>query len=77
MRLLLQILLGTILCIGIVLGLAYSGIPFSWEIQYPDGSYPISWRSDLLLLMIFAASQWIAFLVFRKMCRRNSPLPGL
>ena len=72
MKTLFQVLLGLVLCIVIAVGLMYSRLPFFWEAHYPDGSYPITWRSGLLFLVLLAVTQWIAFLIFRKSGRPRS-----
>ena len=76
MKALLQILFGIILCIVVVVGATYSRLPFFWETHYPDGSYPITWRSGLLFLVLFGVTQWIAFLIFRRNRRPTSTGSG-
>jgi hypothetical protein len=63
----LQVLFGVVLCMATAVGLVYSKLSFSWEVQYADGSSPITWRSDVLLLLLLAATQGISFLVFHRL----------
>jgi CDP-diglyceride synthetase len=72
MKTLLQILFGIVLSVVVAVGATYSRIPFFWETHYPDGSYPITWRSGLLFLVIVAITQWIASLFFRRNGRPTS-----
>ena len=63
------------LAIQVLFGLAWSAMlsiawlylgPF-WESMSPDGnSYALTWRSDLALVLLVAATQWISVLVFRR-----------
>lgn len=61
----LQVLLGLGVCTVVILGLLYSPLSFFWETRYPDGSTPITWRSDVALLLLLSLSQWASFLAFR------------
>jgi len=62
----LQVLCGTILCIAIAVPLIYSNYSFFWEVRYPDGSSPITWRSDMALLLLTVITQAISSLAFRR-----------
>jgi hypothetical protein len=63
-RIALQVLSGLALCTAVAVWLIYSSRSFFWETRYPDGSNPISWRSDLVLLLLLAITQGISFLAF-------------
>lgn len=65
MKSVLQILLGLVLCFFVVFGLMHSNIPLLWEARYPDGSYPITWRSGAVVLGLIAVTQLVAFWLFR------------
>ena len=65
MKTVFQVLLGLALCFFAVLGLMHSSIPFLWETRYPDGSYPITWRSVAVVLLLVAVTQLVAFWLFR------------
>lgn len=56
---------GVALCLAIGVSLYYSRFVFFWETSYPDGSYPITWRSDLVLLLLMSVAQGISFLAVR------------
>jgi hypothetical protein len=65
-RIALQVLSGLALCTAVAAWLIYSSRSFFWETRYPDGSNPITWRSDLVLLLLLAITQGISFLVFHQ-----------
>jgi hypothetical protein len=73
-RIALQVLSGLVLCAGVAAWLIYSSRSFFWETRYPDGSNPITWRSDLVLLLLLAITQGISFLVFHRI-RLSGPRP--
>jgi len=62
----LQVLLGLVFCMATTAWLICSRFSFSWEPQYPDGSNPITWRSGVLFLFLLTSSEWLAFVVFRR-----------
>jgi len=64
-RIAVQVLFGSFLCMAIAVWLTYSSRSFFWETQYPDGSSPITWRSDVVFLLLMLVTQAISFLVFR------------
>ena len=66
-RIVLQVIVGLFLCTLVAVWLIYSRISFSWEVRYPDGSNPITWRSDVLLLFLIAITQGVSFLIFRNL----------
>ena len=59
-------IVGIGLCSVISMGLIYSKLPLLWEAHYPDGSYPITWRSGLILLALLAVTQWVASVAFKR-----------
>ncbi len=69
-----EVLVGLALCAGVASGLIFYSHSFFWEARYPDGSSPITWRSDLVLLILLAATQGISFLVFHRI-RLKGPRP--
>jgi hypothetical protein len=64
-RIALQVLFGLVVCAAVTAGLIYSTLSFFWETRYPDGSNPITWRSDVALLLLLSLTQWVSSLVFR------------
>jgi|SRR5208283_329342 len=64
-RIALQVLFGSVLGTAIAVWLMYSRLSFFWETSYPDGSNPITWRSDVMFLLLLAVTQAISFFVFR------------
>jgi len=65
---LLQVLVGLTLCAVIGYGLIYSSIPLFWEHEEPlqPHVYALTWRSGVMLVLLLAITQAIAFVVFRK-----------
>lgn len=61
----LQVLVGLALCAVFVCCLIYSNLSFFWEPRYADGSSPITWRSDLMLVFLIGVSQWASSMAFR------------
>ena len=74
MKALIQIVIGIVVTVVVCLLLLYTRLPLFWETRYPDGSYPVSWRSGLALLVFIAAGQLVGFFVARKM--QIPPPPG-
>jgi len=64
------------LCAGVASGLIFYSHSFFWEARYPDGSSPITWRSDLVLLILLAATQGISFLVFHRIRLKGPRRPA-
>ncbi|MGA2273318.1 MAG: hypothetical protein ABSH00_07180 [Bryobacteraceae bacterium] len=62
----LQVIFGVILCMATAVSLFRSSHSFFWETRYPDGSNPITSRSDIALLLLIAITQGISFLTFRR-----------
>jgi hypothetical protein len=65
-----EVLVGVVLCAGVASWLMFSSHSFFWETRYPDGSSPITWRSDLVLLILLALTQGVSFVIFQ--CLRPS-----
>ena len=74
----LEVLVGVILCGILASWLVLSSHTFVWEARYPDGSSPITWRSCLMLTTLLAITQGTSFLVFRwfKAGKENLPKSG-
>lgn len=70
MKTVLQVVLGIALTIGVATLFLYTTLPIFWEVRYPDGSYPITWRSGLVFLIVLAVAQLAAFFLVR---RRGKP----
>jgi hypothetical protein len=60
----LEVLVGIILCVIVASWLVLSTHSFFWEIRYADGSSPITWRSCVMLTTLLAITQGASFLVF-------------
>jgi hypothetical protein len=52
------VLLGTALCVCICFWLLSS---FQWEPHQRDGTFPLTWRTNLLILAVVAGSQSLSF----------------
>jgi len=44
----------------------YTRFSFFWEIRYPDGSSPITWRSGLAFLLFLTMGQLAGFFIVRR-----------
>jgi hypothetical protein len=62
-----EVLVGVVLCAGVASWLMFSPHSFFWETRYPDGSSPITWRSDLVLLVLLALTQGASFIIFQRL----------
>lgn len=60
-----KVLLGVLLAMAVGYSILFSSFPLFWESQYVDGSYPITWRSDLVFLLVLAASEGVVFSAYR------------
>jgi hypothetical protein len=65
---LIRTFLGLALAVTIMSFYFNSRVPM-WEYRAPDGSYVIGWRTAAVFLLIVAATQWLAVLVFRQIRR--------
>ena len=61
-RIALQVLLGSALCMAVAIWLLYSSVPLFWEQEDQPHVYSITWRSDLVFLLLVAITQGISFL---------------
>jgi hypothetical protein len=68
-----EVLVGVVLCAGVASWLVFFSHSFFWEAHYPDGSSPITWRSDLMLLVLLALTQGVSFVVFQRLRPRTPP----
>jgi H+/Cl- antiporter ClcA len=57
------VLVGIAICIFFWLWLSGSRFGFIWEPHYSDGTFPLTWRSDLVLLGSLTGSLGLGFLV--------------
>jgi 4-amino-4-deoxy-L-arabinose transferase-like glycosyltransferase len=66
-RIALQVLAGVVLCLAITCGLLFSSLPMFWENEeaIQPGVYTITWRSQLMFLLLLALGQGISFVLFR------------
>jgi hypothetical protein len=55
--------LGMACCILSWFWLSGSKFAFQWEPHHADGTFPLTWRSDLFLLMLIGASLGLSFFV--------------
>src|SRR5579862_9320279 len=64
-RIALQVFFGLLMCMATSTSLLYSGFPIFWEHQDGQaGVYPITWRSDIMFVLLLFITQGIAFLAF-------------
>jgi hypothetical protein len=67
MKTVLQVLVGLVLCVGIGAVLIYSSLPIFWEHEdLQPHVYSLTWRSDVMLVVLLAVTQGISFLIFRR-----------
>jgi hypothetical protein len=64
-----QVIIGITVTVVICLLFLYTSLPLFSETRYPDGSYPISWRSGLAFLLFLAVGQFVGFCVARRIGR--------
>ena len=64
-----QIVIGITVTAVICLVFLYTSAPIFWETRYPDGSYPISWRSGLAFLLFLAVGQLVGGFAMRSVGR--------
>jgi hypothetical protein len=68
----LRVFVGLGMCIMASIYLFYSSFAFRWEPHNADGTWPITWRSDLVILALISVTQGISFLIFG-LARRKRP----
>lgn len=66
-RIALEVFLGLVLCVGIATLILYSSFSFSWEPKGPEGTFPLTWRSDVVVLLLVSVTQGLSFLAFHVM----------
>ena len=69
MKAVMQIVIGIVVASVISLLFLYTRLSLFWETRYPDGSYPISWRSGLVFLLFLAVGQLVGFYIARRIGR--------
>ena len=71
----LEVLVGVVLCGIIASWLVLSSHSLFWEARYPDGSNPITWRSCVVLMTLLVITEGASFLVFRQFKIGTEKLP--
>ena len=69
MRAVIQVVIGIVVTAVISLLFLCTRVSLFWETRYPDGSYPISWRSGLAFLIFLAVGQLVGFYVAQRIDR--------
>jgi hypothetical protein len=69
----LRVFLGLSLSIAVAIVLFGASFAFCWEPHNPDGTFRLTWRSDLIILALISIAQGISFLILRliNLGRRN------
>jgi len=67
----LKVFVGLALCVVIATLILYSKLSFLWEPKDPEGTFPLTWRSDVVILLLLSATQGLSFLAFRLMRLRG------
>jgi len=75
-RIALPVFGGLVLCALFAIPLLLSNAAFSWEKHLPDSTFTVSWRSDVLFLLLVMFTQGISFLALR-WTRRDSRRPPI
>jgi len=67
MKTAIKIFTGLVMCIATAALLIYSSLPIFWEQEDPLQAhvYSITWRSGVMLILLLAITQGIAFVIFR------------
>ncbi len=63
-RIALQVLFGAAMCMAVAIWLLYSSVPMFWEHEDQPHVYSITWRSDIVFLLLLAIMQGISYLAF-------------
>ncbi|MGB8031923.1 MAG: hypothetical protein WCF30_19900 [Terracidiphilus sp.] len=71
----LRVFVGLGICIVAAISLFASSFAFRWEVHDPDGTFLLTWKSDLVIIVLVAISQGVSFLIFQliEVGRRNHP----
>jgi hypothetical protein len=64
-KIVLSLCMGAISCTLIWMWLAGSRFGYSWELHNSDGTFPLTWRSNLLIFGLMSVTQAILFVIFR------------
>jgi hypothetical protein len=73
-RIALPVFAGLVLFVALLVLQLSSNAAFFWERRSPEGTFTVGWRSDVLCVLLFAATQGVSFLSFRWV-RRSRPNP--
>ena len=70
-----QVFVGLGICILAAISLFDSSFAFRWEVHDPDGTYLLTWKSDLVIIVLVSISQGASFLILRliEVWRRRHP----
>jgi hypothetical protein len=63
-RIVLQVLVGAVLCVGLAIGFL-TRLPIFWEHEDEPFVYSITWRSGVAFLIMLVLSQGVSYFVFR------------
>jgi len=63
-RIALQVFLGLVLFVAIATLILSSSFSFSWEPQGPEGTFSLTWRSDVVILLFLSVTQGLSFTAF-------------
>jgi hypothetical protein len=74
-RIALRVFLGLSLSILAAIILFETSFAFCWETHNPDSTFPLTWRSDLIVLALISITQGISFFTLRllNLSRRTQP----
>jgi len=63
-RIALRVLLGLAIGVAIETWLLCSSYSFCWEARNSDGTFLLTWRSDLVIFLLLSTTQGLSFLAF-------------
>ena len=63
-RIAFQVLVGMALCIATAVLSDSSNLDYSWESHNSDGTYSLTWRTNVVLLLLLSMTQGLSFLAF-------------
>jgi hypothetical protein len=75
-RIALPVFAGLLLFVALTALQLNSKAAFFWERRSPEGTFDVGWRSDVLCILLFAATQGVSFLSFRWFRRERSTSLG-